>query len=174
MKKGLILTGLLIVAAVFYTSCDNDQNMTAPSIIEGNSGDTQVVEISANASDKAMYVFALDQNLEQVSKKVFEDLGELELVLSEEILEEMKEERVSVIEEANDVDEVRETIFAELHVSEYMSIKSIGNLYIEKGTVYEGCSWSCIKSCMNKEDYNACMVRCCSSKDTGLVPYKDW
>jgi hypothetical protein len=172
MKRGLIFSGLIFICFFLIISCE--ENATAPSIDEGNAGDTKDSETPAEVSDKVMYIFALDENLEQLSMKIFEDVGELELVLSEEILNEMKEERISIIEASTDVDEIRETIFAELPVSEYMSIQNIGSFYIEEGTDYEGCSWGCIKTCMGEEDYNACMVRCCGGKDTGLVPYQDW
>lgn len=174
MKKGLILSGLFVVAAFFYISCENDRSAVVPSISKGKAENTEIMGTPAEVSDKVIQIFALDEKLEQVSMKIFEDVGELELVLSEEIFNEMKEERISIIEEAADVDEVREIIFAALPVSEYMSIQNIGSVYIEEGTDYEGCSWGCIKTCMGKEDYNACMVRCCGGKDTGLVPYQDW
>jgi len=174
MKKGLILTGLLIVAAVFYASCDNNRNTAAPAMNESHGSHLETGKISGSSAQIVMQIFALDQDMEEVSMEVFEDVGELELILSEEILNEMKEEKISIIEETDDVDEVKEAIFAALPVSEYMSIQNIGSVYMEEGTDYEGCSWGCIKICMGEEDYSACMVRCCSGKDTGLVPYQDW
>jgi len=174
MKKGLILTGLLIVAAVFYASCDNNRNTVAPAMNESHGSHLETGKISGSSAQIVMQIFALDQDMEEVSMEVFEDVGELELILSEEILNEMKEEKISIIEETDDVDEVKEAIFAALPVSEYMSIQNIGSVYMEEGTDYEGCSWGCIKACMGEEDYSACMVRCCSGKDTGLVPYQDW
>lgn len=174
MKKGLILTGLLILSTFVIISCESNMNTAAPDMNERHGIHLETGKLSGSSAQMVMQIFALDQNLEEVSMEVFEDVGELEFILSEEIVNEMKEEKISIIEEADDVDEVRETIFAALPVSEYMSIQNIGSVYMEEGTDYEGCSWGCIKICMGEEDYSACMVRCCSGKDTGLVPYQDW
>ncbi|MFO7916202.1 MAG: hypothetical protein R6U43_11015 [Candidatus Krumholzibacteriales bacterium] len=167
MKKGLILTGLLIVAAVFYISCDNERGAVAPSVNEGNAGNMETMKTPGETEEEAIYIFALDGNEDQLSYRVFLDIAELELILSEEIVEEMKTESVSIIENAADVDEIRETIFAELPVSEYMNIQNIGSLYLQDVIESNPCSWSCAKICL-------CCEKCSGGKDTGLVPYQDW
>lgn len=167
MKKGLILSGLFIVAAVFCFSCESDRGTVAPSVNEASTGNMETMKTQEETEEEAIYIFALDGNEDQVSYRVFLDIAELELILSEEIVEEMKTERVSIIEASTDVDEIRETIFAELPVSEYMRIQNIGSLYLQDFIESTPCSWSCAKLCL-------CCEKCAGGKDTGLVPYKDW
>src|SRR6056297_2878473 len=86
MKKGLILTGLLIVAVVFYISCDDDQGAVAPSVNKGNTGNTEAIQAQEKTEEEAIYIFALDGNEDELSYRVFMNIAELELILSEEIV----------------------------------------------------------------------------------------
>ena len=167
MKKGLIITGLLIMSTFVIISCESNMNTAAPARNGRLGSHLETGKISGSYAEMVMQIFALDENEEQISYKVFTDINELELILGEDLLTEMTESDLIIIKNTEKVNQIKESIFSDLHEPEYLCIENIGSLYLQDFVESIPCSWSCAKICL-------CCEKCTKGKDTGRAPYKEW
>ncbi len=178
MKKIAVFL-ILLAAVVFCISCENNGITTAPPVKEQDGECTKQMGGLSNSTNFHLYIFALDEDENEISSRFFDDKCELNSLLSEEIMEEMLDSTVSDIEDSVMVSEIKDMLFADLPTYEYLNIYKIGSVFLENLVGSGEVTWGCAKACGEKShdtaSFEACLAACAeNNKDKGYAPYIPW